>query len=162
MIEYEITEFSNGVITIHYNEKFIKLRIPIIDGLYIEGQVLDDYITNYIRSINTVEANNMNIPSNEGNILNLVTSPVYTAEELSNISRINRNKLLNLTDRFVLQDNPIPSEKKLLWIEYRQALRDVTSQTGFPNNILWPIPPDIITTPAGIPKTDINGVPLFK
>lgn len=30
---------------------------------------------------------------------------------------------------------------KLLWQSYRQGLRDVTSQDGFPNNIVWPIKP---------------------
>jgi hypothetical protein len=27
------------------------------------------------------------------------------------------------------------------WQEYRQTLRDITEQTGYPINIVWPIPP---------------------
>ena len=28
------------------------------------------------------------------------------------------------------------------WATYRQALRDVTAQTGFPNDITWPEKPE--------------------
>lgn len=28
------------------------------------------------------------------------------------------------------------------WAVYRKALRDLTSQEGFPFNIVWPVPPD--------------------
>ncbi len=30
----------------------------------------------------------------------------------------------------------------LCWITYRQALRDITSQPGFPTSVTWPIKPD--------------------
>jgi len=33
--------------------------------------------------------------------------------------------------------NPVPTE----WQTYRQALRDITEQTGFPENIEWPQEP---------------------
>lgn len=32
---------------------------------------------------------------------------------------------------------PVPTD----WADYRQALRDVTSQAGFPQAIDWPVPP---------------------
>ena len=38
-------------------------------------------------------------------------------------------------------DNPMDSTKKAQWAVYRQALRDVPQQTGFPENINWPTKP---------------------
>lgn len=35
----------------------------------------------------------------------------------------------------------VPQATKDLWAPYRQALRDITAQTGYPNEITWPTPP---------------------
>lgn len=53
--------------------------------------------------------------------------------------RQQRNKKLALTDWTQLGD--IPSETKVKWQPYRQALRDLPSQSGFPESIIWPIEP---------------------
>ena len=56
--------------------------------------------------------------------------------------RYDRNQLLTDTDWIVVKHNelgtPIPQE----WLDYRQALRDITEQTGFPENIDWPQEPE--------------------
>lgn len=49
-----------------------------------------------------------------------------------------RNELLSECDWTQLSD--IPSETKAIWSEYRQSLRDITSQTN-PFNITWPVKP---------------------
>jgi len=53
-----------------------------------------------------------------------------------------RDRLLTDTDWVVVKHNelgtPIPQE----WLDYRQALRDITEQTGFPENIEWPEKPE--------------------
>lgn len=38
-------------------------------------------------------------------------------------------------------DSPLNAEQKAAWAEYRQALRDITSQEGFPENVQWPSTP---------------------
>jgi Phage tail assembly chaperone protein len=48
-----------------------------------------------------------------------------------------RNKRLAETDWMALSDNVMSPE----WVTYRQALRDVTNQKGFPYNIVWPVMP---------------------
>lgn len=53
--------------------------------------------------------------------------------------RMQRNSLLAQTDWTQALD--IPESKRLLFAEYRQALRDVPQQPGFPENIAWPEPP---------------------
>lgn len=54
------------------------------------------------------------------------------------VIRMKRNQLLQATDWTQLAD--IPQETKTLWEPYRQALRDITSQSD-PFNITWPVPP---------------------
>ncbi len=49
--------------------------------------------------------------------------------------RKDRNKRLADSDWTQLADAPVD---KVAWAQYRQALRDVTSQEGFPWQVLWP------------------------
>lgn len=49
-----------------------------------------------------------------------------------------RNKLLAATDYIVLPDYTIDEEDLLKVKTYRQALRDITKQEGFPENVRWP------------------------
>ena len=60
--------------------------------------------------------------------------PQEIAEE--NI-RNKRNQLLDDTDWMATSDNTLSAEMT----SYRQALRDITSQTGFPYSVEWPVKP---------------------
>jgi hypothetical protein len=51
--------------------------------------------------------------------------------------RDQRNRLLAETDYLALTDNTLDDITK----EYRQALRDVPSQEGFPHDVVWPVKP---------------------
>jgi len=53
--------------------------------------------------------------------------------------RQQRNDILRETDYLMFSDTPEPSQA---WIDYRQALRDIPSQAGFPTNIVWPTKPE--------------------
>ncbi len=52
--------------------------------------------------------------------------------------RAERNRLLAACDWTQLADAPVSSFQ---WANYRQALRDVPSQVGFPWTVVWPTPP---------------------
>lgn len=54
--------------------------------------------------------------------------------------RDDRNKRLSDCDWTQLPDNPLAN--KADWAAYRQQLRDVTSQTGFPWEVTWPTEPN--------------------
>lgn len=54
-----------------------------------------------------------------------------------------RNILLNDSDYLMMIDYPISDEKKQEIKVYRQALRDIPQQDGFPDNIVWPEKPVI-------------------
>lgn len=64
-------------------------------------------------------------------------------EILSLDVRLERNKLLSDTDHLIQSDYPISDEKKQEIKVYRQALRDIPQQDGFPDNIVWPDKPVI-------------------
>ena len=51
--------------------------------------------------------------------------------------RNKRDRLLSDTDWMALSDNAMTPE----WASYRQALRDITGQAGFPYSMIWPTKP---------------------
>lgn len=53
--------------------------------------------------------------------------------------RFERNSKLTATDWTQVSDAPTSIKNK--WIAYRQALRDVPQQAGFPTNVQWPVEP---------------------
>lgn len=52
--------------------------------------------------------------------------------------REKRTKLLAASDWMALTDNTLSNE----WAVYRQALRDITDQVGFPYNVVFPTKPN--------------------
>ena len=65
-------------------------------------------------------------------IVNELSKP--TAESVRN----ERDRLLTLCDWTQVADAPVDQEA---WRSYRQALRDITSQEGFPGDVDWPVAP---------------------
>lgn len=73
--------------------------------------------------------------------------PYYSLEaELvskQKIIRDQRDSLLDETDKYMTMDYPISDSKRDEIKIYRQSLRDVPQQEGFPDNIIWPEKPVI-------------------
>jgi len=65
------------------------------------------------------------------------------AKQLAANVRTQRDKLLAETDWTQADDAPLSSEDKEFMRKYRQALRDITAQSGFPRDIKWPEKPRI-------------------
>ena len=53
-----------------------------------------------------------------------------------------RNIFLRASDWTQMADSPLTVEKKAEWATYRQALRDLPAQPGFPHEIVWQRRPD--------------------
>lgn len=64
-----------------------------------------------------------------------------TDEEYAAEAREKRNALIAETDYMAMPDYPLDAEKKAAVLAYRQALRDVPEQEGFPRQIDWPVKP---------------------
>ena len=64
----------------------------------------------------------------------IANEPVRQAEKI----RDTRDNLLKSTDWMGYSDVVMTEE----WRAYRQALRDITSQSGFPSEVTWPTKPE--------------------
>jgi len=64
-----------------------------------------------------------------------------STEEKKRLVRIERDFIINKSDWTQLPDVILSEEKKIEWNTYRQALRDVSLQEGFPWDVVWPTPP---------------------
>jgi hypothetical protein len=68
--------------------------------------------------------------------------PTKLIEKLEAEVRAQRNALLTSSDWIVSasyeRGEPVPEA----WASYRQALRGVPQQPGFPQSVDWPVPPE--------------------
>jgi hypothetical protein len=68
----------------------------------------------------------------------------YVSSQSTNLAieiRNNRNTLLSDSDKYMISDYPISVENKALMETYRQSLRDIPDQVGFPSSVEWPVKP---------------------
>ena len=68
-----------------------------------------------------------------GTLISEVIVP-FTEDEI----RAERDRLLAETDYLALSDNTMSAAMTT----YRQALRDITGQAGFPTSVTWPTKPE--------------------
>lgn len=66
------------------------------------------------------------------------TKERWPLDQAEHYVRDKRNRLLSETDWMALSDVVMSQA----WVEYRQALRDITSQASFPYGVSWPIKPE--------------------
>lgn len=100
-----------------------------------EKYVYDEYTLRVRYRDNLISSIESNVPAW------LAAAKAKEYETLATEARAKRDKLLAATDKTQYADYPISPEKKAAYAEYRQALRDVPNQAGFPNNIIWPYKP---------------------
>lgn len=103
----------------------------LIDGSDDNDGIVSVSVRN---AYNNGELNIAEFPENE-------EDPDYSRKKYEIIQR--RNNLLNDSDYLMMVDYPISDEKKQEIKVYRQALRDIPQQDGFPDNIVWPDKPTI-------------------
>lgn len=73
-----------------------------------------------------------------------------TDEELASRVRYQRDSKLFRTDFYVQPDYPSDLEGLEAVKAYRQALRDITLQSGFPRNVQWPSLPSVLSRAKGL------------
>jgi hypothetical protein len=95
----------------------------------------------------THRVENSNLPVlKDGKWMLTKTVVALTAEQIASRDaakakevRSQRDRLLAETDWTQIGDAPVDA---IVWQTYRQALRDITSQAGFPHNVVWPTKPE--------------------
>ena len=55
--------------------------------------------------------------------------------------RSQRDQKLTACDWTMLSDSPLSDDAKTEWQAYRQALRDMPADSGFPHSVTWPTEP---------------------
>jgi len=68
----------------------------------------------------------------------LIDPPAQTTEQLAAAVRSDRDRRILDTDYLIMPDYPIDVTKLTAVKTYRQALRDISLQAGFPTKIDWP------------------------
>lgn len=64
-----------------------------------------------------------------------------TLDQRARKARADRDALISACDWTVLPDAPLTAAQQTAWKTYRQALRDISVQPGFPATINWPVAP---------------------
>lgn len=52
-----------------------------------------------------------------------------------------RVEILTATDWTQIPNNPLTPTQQASWATYRQEIRDMSQQTGYPLNVVWPVAP---------------------
>ena len=68
----------------------------------------------------------------------IVENPKPTNAELAESIRSKRDSLLSETDYYLMPDYPNDTKNLEEIKKYRQDLRDITKQSGFPKDVIWP------------------------
>ena len=71
-------------------------------------------------------------------VMTVEEAAVADAARMADEARAERNLRLTACDWTALPDAPLDEAQKAEWAVYRQSLRDVTDQPGFPDAIVWP------------------------
>lgn len=90
----------------------------------------------------------------------IVKAPEPTDENLSTQARTERDRKIAKTDYYLMPDYPSNPQNLEELKVYRQALRDVPKQEGFPRDVLWPDVPKFLCKdsewePLGLAKVGI-------
>ena len=114
-----------------------KSAVVVPEDLFIEGSIKDhtyspdpSYNTSTQKLVDVVTENETTVQHSK-----VVES--LSVEEIEHLLRRKRNRLLGATDHWGIADREMPDEMRA----YRQALRNIPQQEGFPDTIIWPVAP---------------------
>jgi len=103
-------------------------------------------IVNIALQYHNIETNTpVNMPQQpqDGFVFNYTTkSWEPDTSYLDSKAKYQRNQLLVNSDWTQIPNNPLTQAKQIEWETYRQQLRDITSQQGYPVTVTWPTPPN--------------------
>ena len=161
MADYTIVGLVNHNISLQFDGIIKNFPLPIVDNLYPSGDaltaLLDHYVETARANIAAQNAANAVVPANDADVRALIVDPAPAAPVVAANPRVPRTMLLRLTDFTQLSDTPFTTEQRAAWATYRQALRDLPTQAGFPTTITWPAVPTPLLAPNGTPLTAADG-----
>jgi hypothetical protein len=138
-MKYTIYKKSNGEIVSQFGGslEILNLNLDSETQDYIEGTYLREKY--YINNGTPVE---ITAQPESWYEFNYDTKEWVENEEVAKERCLEKRKQLLLdSDWTQLPNGPFTSEQQTAWATYRQALRDVTEQAGYPLNVTWPQKP---------------------
>jgi len=118
-----------------------KILVNLID---LSSEVIEEHTYEEVKTILYVyDSYQIEIINNEQYIIDnynelLLNAKVKEYNEVADEVRNKRKRLLEETDNYAMSDRVMSDNMK----QYRQDLRDITAQQGFPYNVIWPIKPE--------------------
>lgn len=79
----------------------------------------------------------------------------WTDDQWATSVRRKRDYLLSGTDYYILPDYPSTPDDIEAVKRYRQDLRDITLQSGFPRNVQWPSLPSALSRDKGLVRVGL-------
>lgn len=76
-------------------------------------------------------------------VISAVVDEAARDEAKADAIRSDRDQLLADSDWTQLPNAPLTPTSVRAWAVYRDALRDITEQDGFPDTVDWPVEPDV-------------------
>jgi hypothetical protein len=74
----------------------------------------------------------------------------WSDDQWADMVRRKRDSLISGTDYYILPDYPSTPDGIEAVKQYRQDLRDITLQSGFPRNVQWPTLPSALSGDKGL------------
>ena len=110
----------------------------------MESDTEPEFYTRWVHtpadSPDNVASKDADNPTTMGGIAIYLTDAEYDTV-LATSARQKRDRLIAVTDYLVTPDYPISDDRLAKVKIYRQALRDIPEQSGFPRTITWPDKP---------------------
>jgi hypothetical protein len=143
-LDYRIVDFipSSGQIVVECVglDYQVTIDLPIVGGQYPEAEALDTYIRGFIPT--WVVERSFKIKNGIANEKYFYKLTNKSAEELQASKKLEirtlRDRMLKDCDWTMLPDAGISPNVVERIKKYRQELRDVPQQLGFPDNVVWP------------------------
>lgn len=143
----------------------VSIDVPIENGKYLEGDMLRQYILGFAptHTIKRLEQ----IRNGVENADSLIALDTRTDEqkytEISYNIRMKRTELLTMSDWLVLPDTGFTPEAVARFKQYRQELRDIPQQAGFPYNVIFPeVDGEWMNHIEDIDNDEVSVMELFK
>lgn len=117
----------------------------IFDSLELAEELKSSIFANYenLNLISVIDAEEESCPGVGAVKINNVWVDKFSAQIIGwEWARAYRDPLLKNSDWTQLPDSPLSNEKKQLWYDYRQQLRNITDSVESPQNVVFPSDPD--------------------
>ena len=137
--QYKIrsVDLENGTFVVEFDGlQPLNMWIPHDEQGFLVGEALDIAIQQ-MYPWDAAQRDKFKTFTNGAELQSLVEPVEITEEQI----RQERNFMLMRSDWTQVEDAPLTAEQKSNWVVYRQALRDITTQAGFPVNTNWPTQP---------------------